>query len=346
MTSSTSSSEPRSAYSWRQFRLQLACVLAVFVVANVITYHSSEYFEKERRYHEVVSIGKTRPGIRVLFAGDSHFAQPLNGYLNENPNATAYSVAFGGDSARECFAKFREVLQSSSTLDTLVISADPHMFGTARLQSSNRSFADRYFLTARDRSGLQSGWVSALLDQLPLFNDDFVQYLRKAASTGLSRRHGASVTAGKGEGGQGDDSAAGESISGWQALSDADRSEKARGTGAMDQKGVGEHREPFYWYSRIMELARERHVRVIGARFPVHADYSAQVSAERVERIDSFLRREGVADIVDLRDGLTDPRDFEDPDHLNQQGAVKVLKLLEGHVHHPFFAENSVSAKP
>src|SRR5207253_740314 len=143
------------------------------------------------------------------------------------------------------------VVQARATVDTLVISADPHMFGDGRLESANRSFADEYFVAARDGSGLRSGWIAALLNQVPLFNNDFVQYLRKNVSNSLSRRRSPVV-------------AADASDASWQALSGQQRSAIARDTGIGDHHGVGEHKEPFYWYARIFALARARHIRVIG----------------------------------------------------------------------------------
>src|SRR4029077_13004996 len=133
----------------------------------------------EQEYAEQVSAIATHKDVHVVFTGDSHFAVPLNDYLNDNPAGPAYSIATGGDSLRECFAKVRHVLQATPTIDTLILTADPHMFGKGRLESSNRSFADRYFIEAWDRSGVQHNLWSALLQQVPLFSEDFLQYFRK-----------------------------------------------------------------------------------------------------------------------------------------------------------------------
>ncbi len=83
--------------------------------------------------------------MKIIFSGDSHFAVPLNDYLDDNPAAPGYSIAAGGDSLRESFAKVRYVLERNHGIDTLILTADPHMFGKGRLESSNRSFADSLF---------------------------------------------------------------------------------------------------------------------------------------------------------------------------------------------------------
>jgi hypothetical protein len=115
----------------------------------------------------------------------------------------------------------------------------------------------------------------------------------------------------------------------WSRLTDEQRLASAVETGRGDHAGVGDVQTPFVWYQRILDIAREHHVRVIGVRFPVNAGYSAQVSADKVAAIDSFLLRHGVSQIVDLRDALTDPRDFEDEDHVNETGAALAVKMLE-----------------
>ena len=292
-----------------------AIALLMFVAANIYTYETSGFFQRERDYAEQVSAIATHPNVRIVFAGDSHFAVPLDDYLNGNREGPAYSIAYGGDSLRECFAKVRRVLQSTPAIDTLILTADPHMFGKGRLESSNRSFADRYFLEAWDGSGLQHHLWSALLQQVPLFSDDFLQYFRKDLGVLLAR----SKPHARGEG----DPLA------WSRLTDEERMSSAVATGRGDHEGIGEFQQPFVWYTRIMDLARARHVRVIGVRFPVHPGYSAQAPAAQVARIDAFLLSHGVAQIIDLRTALVDPQFFEDEDHVNERGAGLVVKLLE-----------------
>jgi hypothetical protein len=289
--------------------------LLVFVAANVYTYETSGFFQREQEYTNAVATVATHPKVHIVFAGDSHFAVPLNDYLNANPAGPAYSVAYGGDSLRECFAKVRRVLDTTPTIDTLILTADPHMFGKGRLESSNRSFADRYFIEAWDSSGLEHNMWSALLQQVPLFSEDFLQYFRKDLGVILShaRPHARA----------GDDPLA------WSRLTDEQRTASAVDTGRGDHEGIGEVRPPFVWYSRILDLARARHVRVIGVRFPVNAGYSAQAPVEKVAEIDAFLLSHGVSQIIDLRNSLTDPRDFEDEDHVNEIGVVPVVKMLE-----------------
>jgi hypothetical protein len=307
--------EVSGSLSWGRLASHFLVAVLLFAVANVWVYRTSEFFQRKRMYTEHVALITTHPNVHVIFAGDSHFAVPLNDYLDEDARGPAYSVAAGGDSLRETFAKLREVLDTNRSIDTLILTADPHMFAKGRLESSNRSFADIYFIRAWDASGVQHNLWSAVLQQVPLFNEDYLQYFRKELAV-LATGSPAHARA------QGDPLA-------WSRLTDEERMRSAIETGVGDHAGLGDFEQPYLWYGRILELARERHVRVIGVRFPVHPGYAAQAPADQVERLDAFLTSHGVSRIVDLRDALTDPRLFEDPDHVNEHGAAAVLALLE-----------------
>jgi hypothetical protein len=314
-TSDITTVEMTRPSSWTRLVSQLSIAVLLFVVANVVTYESSGFFQKEHEYQQVVEGIAGHPDVKLIFSGDSHFAVPLNDYLDDSTPAPGYSIAAGGDSLREAFAKVRHVLETTPTIDTLILTADPHMFGKGRLDSSNRSFADRYFIEEWDRSGLQKNLWSAILQQVPLFNEDFLQYFRKDLGAMLAH------TKTKARG-------AGDPLA-WSRLTDEQRLESAVQTGKGDHDGVGDSQVPFGWYQRILDVAREHNVKVIGVRFPVHPGYSAQVPPQKVAELDAWLTSHGVTQIIDLRNALTDPRDFEDEDHLNETGAAKAVKLLE-----------------
>jgi hypothetical protein len=314
-SSDITSVEMTRSFSWARLISQLLIAVVLFVAANVVTYETSGFFQKEHEYQQVVAGIAAHRDVKVIFSGDSHFAVPLNDYLDENPAARGYSIAAGGDSLRESFAKVRYVLERVHGIDTLILTADPHMFGKGRLESSNRSFSDIYFIDAWDRSGLQKNIWSAILQQVPLFNEDYLQYFRKDLGAMLS---GAKTKA----------RGAGDPLA-WSRLTDEQRHESAVETGKGDHEGVGDSQVPFGWYQRILDVAREHNVKVIGVRFPVNPGYSSQISPEKVTELDAWLRSHGVTQIIDLRNELTDPRDFEDEDHLNETGAAKIVKVLE-----------------
>lgn len=324
-TLSIFSSNRPSQRSWRALLVRVMIGVVLFLAANLIVYRTSGYFEKLRVYHKRVEAIFMRPKVRVLIAGDSHFAVPLNGYLNDFQDGAAYSVAFGGDGLRECYGKVRYILKRCPSIDTLIVTAEPHMFGRGRLESSNRSFADLYFIAEADGAGLKKGWLSTLMNQVPLCNDDFVQYLRKV---GAEKLKSVSSKASPGSA-LADRLRSTDSGGSWQRLSEAQRMEKARATGLMDHKGVGEYEEPFVWYRRLLELARSCNVRVIGVRLPVDRGYAAEAAPESILAIDNFLRKNGIARILDLRDFFTGPAYFDDADHVDEHFAGILVSILE-----------------
>jgi hypothetical protein len=310
--------------TWRRLLLHCGLGVLLFVAVNVYTYQTSAFFERDQEYAAQVSAIRSHPAVRIVFAGDSHFGVPLNDYLNANPAGPAYSIAYGGDSLRECYAKIRRALELAPTIDTLIVTADPHMFAKGRVESSNRSFADRYFIEEDDRSGLPHGVWSAMFAQVPLFSDDFLQYFRKELGAVLSG-HAPPARA------------EGDPLE-WSRLTDEQRMKAAVETGIGDHEGIGTVKQPYMWYLRILELAKARHVKVIGVRFPVHPGYSSQAPAADVAAIDAFLLGHGVAEIIDLSNALTDPKDFEDEDHVNEIGVVPLIPILEARLHRPLLA--------
>ena len=297
---------------WSQLAVRLVAAALLFAVANAIVYSVSPFFAQAREYSRQVEGLFERPNAHVLILGDSHVAQLHDSFLAD----TAYNAAFGGDSLRECYAKLVYLSQRRPEIDMVILSADLHMFGSGRLESANRVFADRYFLLTGSSVGIEQGPLSALRQQIPLFNDDFVQFLRRTTVARLKAR-ASNVDTGT------------ASSRTWAELSEEERAARALSTGESDHQGIMTHREPIEWYERIVELAQQRGIRVVAVRYPAHPLYFAEVTDEQVATLDNELARMGVTDIFDFRRSLANPQDFNDPDHVSASGARKLLELLQ-----------------
>lgn len=297
-----------SALTWSKLCIRLLAALALFFALNVLVYYTHPFFAQERQYYATVKGLFARNSAHILLLGDSHVGQLDNAYLVD----TAYNAAFGGDSLRECYAKLHYLLQRDPDIDTLIITADYHMFGTGRMQSSNRTFVDRYLLLSGTSVGLDNGVASAIRQQIPLFNDDFVQFLR-AQIRPRSRE-------------QPDEQGA---ASVWSDLEESTREEIAESVGRMDHRGVGEWEEPFEWYERIVELARQHGVRIVAVRYPAEPAYFLGLSEEGAAKVDKEFERLGISSILDFRRSLTSPEQFKDSDHVSAEGARDLLMLME-----------------
>jgi hypothetical protein len=300
----------RSHDTWRTILLKGALGVAVFAIANVITYQTSGYFQRENEYHSVVQNFFTHQHVKAIFVGDSHVAQIDNEYLTDN----AYNVGFGGDSLREIYAKLRYLLSRPNEIQILFLTADVHMFGTGRLQSSNGAFADQYLLWTGSPYGFGHGKLAAAFNLVPLFNDDFVQYLKRDIAQSFKPARADDVE---------------EVEGGWQRLPEAERERLARETGAGDHLGIGIHSEPFEWYARIVALAHQHGVRVIAVRYPATAEYFESVTPEEDRLVEHALAAAGVEEVLDFRHVFSDASYFKDPDHLSRKGIAALLQLLE-----------------
>ena len=299
----------RASLTWKSLVLRGALGVALFAAANVLTYESSGYFDRERGYHDEVAEFFDRPGATAVFAGDSHVAQLDNTLLADN----AYNIAWGGDSLREVYAKLRYLIARHSKIDTLFLTADPHMFGDGRLQSSNRAFVDEYLLLTWSPYGLEHGWPSAALGTVPLFNDDFVQYLKKKVSLSLKREPVKQVR---------------QDETVWLSLTDAQREEQARSTGEGDHAGIGAHREPFLWFERITRLAHDHGIQVVAVQYPSHSAYIDAIPPAADSLVNSEIAALGIHQLIDLRNAFSDPSYFADEDHVSRKGAIATLHIL------------------
>jgi hypothetical protein len=187
------------------------------------------------------------------------------------------------------------------------------MFGTGRVHSSNRSFVNRYFLATGMRNAYDKGALSATLNLVPLFNDDFVQYLKNDVRVRLR---------GNARAGSGDATA-------WQELSEDVRLKRARATGQGDHLGVGREEEPFTWLQKILDLAKQHDISVVPVRFPVSEAYFQAAPIEARQVVDAALVRMGVPSAIELTNAFQDAMYFHDEDHVNERGAALVVCLLE-----------------
>lgn len=296
-------------HPWQQLAFKAAIGVLLFALANVLVYCTSGFFQREKRYHQTVEELFERPEVSVILMGDSHVAEIPDQALGQG----THNLAAGGDGYREGYAKLRYLVARPNKVATLLLTADYHMFGAGRVQSANRSFVERYLLATASPVGYEKGWLSSAFNLVPLFNDDFVQYLKKNTRERLHRvRH----------------PAPGPAVV-WSDLPEAVRQQRALETGRSDHAGVGEFEEPLYWFEQILKLAQRHGIDVIPVRYPTSAGYLSQVPAAGKRTIDAALARMGAPAVIDLGHALQEPEYFADEDHVNERGAAAVLCLLE-----------------
>ncbi len=300
----------KTTTSWKGLFSKALVGAALFALANVAVYHVSEYFRMARKYDATLQGALEKRNIETILIGDSHTAMLRNNFLADG----VYNLASGGDGPREMYAKLRRVLSANDSVKTVMLSADVHMFGEARQTSSNRAFVNIYLLETASPYGLEHGRLSALLNAVPLLNDDFVQYMKKS----VSRHHQKSST-----------NQDPVNTATWGERSEQYRSTLAEATGQYDHHGAGHQPQALSWYAHIVDLVHAHGVKVITLRYPAHPGYFASVEETTVKEIDSELGNLGLPPPLDYRRAISDPMLFTDEDHLNDSGALVLLQRLE-----------------
>jgi hypothetical protein len=294
--------------TWQKLTFKAAAGLLLFVLANLAVYLTSGFFQRERHYRETVEELFERPGVSVVLMGDSHVAEIPDELLAPG----AHNLAAGGDGYREIYAKLRYVLARPQKVRTLLLTADYHMFGSGRVQSSNRSFVERYLLATQSGLGYEKSWLSSLFNLVPLFNDDFVQYLKKDLREKFRRArrpsHDAATT--------------------WADLPEAMREKRSLETGRGDHAGVGVVKEPVHWFGQILRLAQRHDIEVIPIRYPTSDGYRSQIPPDGKRIVDAAIAQAGAPAVIDVGRALREPAYFADEDHVNRRGAAALLCLL------------------
>jgi len=300
----------KATFSWRGLFLKGLIGTIAFALVNVFVYRTSDYFAELRAYRSAVDLLLAKPDVTQVLVGDSHVARLRANLLHDS----VYNLATGGDGLRECYAKLRYLFEHDTRVNTVYLSLDYHMFGAGRLRSANGAFADWYLLRSFSAHGFEKGWLSALMNIVPLFNDDYAQYMRTKFGAVLKRSAGIRMPPPKPV---------------WFLLSEEERISRAHRTGLSDHVQLDEFDEPYLWIERIVALTRAHNVRLIGVRYPAHPAYASAATPDRMERIHDRVAQLGVQDVRDFRSTFSRPECFTDADHLSPAGALVLARMLE-----------------
>ncbi|MEM7658975.1 MAG: hypothetical protein AAF399_22825 [Bacteroidota bacterium] len=287
-----------------------------FVPLNVYLYYSSPFFEKQQDYHATIEGFFDGTEVNTLIIGDSHPGTITNDMLNDH----TYNLAFGGDGLKENYLKLKYVLERSNSVKTLFLTADAQMFGARRVQSSNNSFLNKYVFQTGEFDVYGKSASSVAADMIPLFNDSYIEYLNKSIQDNLS-----------GHIAQRDlyqQLRADHSM--WaREFNDAQRIEMAEKTGVSDHRGVLNDSIQVEYYQKIFDLCQSHEVEVIGVKYPAMQEYLAGLPTEKQQDLDSLFNTLDFQAMLDYRNFSQDPTLFKNEDHVNDDGAILMIKEME-----------------
>lgn len=300
------------------FRLLGKCsIFAIpFIPLNIYLYSTSEYYEKQESYHATIENFFLSPNVKNLIIGDSHPGTLTNDMLNEE----TYNIAFGGDGLKENYLKLKYVLNQPNQVEHLFLTADAQMFGARRVQSSNYAFLNKYVLDMGEYDVYGHNAVSILADMVPLFSDSYIDFLNKQLSDNVS---GQVKTRNLYTQLRADHSMWSTQIPAEQRL------EFAQKTGISDHRGVLEDSIQVSYYHKMVELCKEKGVKIIGVKYPAMQEYLAGLPTDKQSKLDSLFSEVGFYAMLDYRNFSQDPRLFKNEDHVNDDGARLLIKEME-----------------
>lgn len=114
-----------------------------------------------------------------------------------------------------------------------------------------------------------------------------------------------------------------------RAFNSQQRLKRAIETGKKDHTGVMEDKVLPDYYQKIIRLCQAHQIRIIGVRFPAMKAYFAQLPAQKENDLNRFLTSLPFERILDYRDFTQDPTLYNNEDHLNRTGALKLLQQME-----------------
>jgi len=317
-TSSTSSSEPRSAYPSAAERKALlvfllkGCVFLAIPVALLHGYiaNGNAYVHKRARYLEMADSLASRGPLRDLILGDSHAGSIDRAQLAES----TFNFARGGDSPKEMYLKLLYALDTHPELKRVWIECDPSLFAEKKQVSDNEMFARLIGRTGPAMDLYQTDRTQLFLVGLsPIFDAKFYSFEREKLRRALHRLGSPPSEKQRPH---------------WRERSEADRQRLAQRAGSGDFNTL-RHGERFVGYHRrMLEAATRAGIEVIGLRLPAEPEYIAEAPADERARIGAALAESGFTRIVDYTDLLSSPEAFEDPDHMSPDGAALLLERI------------------
>lgn len=255
------------------------------------------------------------PGVTTLMLGDS---RPGNIPQEMLPKGM-YNFAQAGDSAREMLIKLRYALMASPGIQTVLLSVDDHLLSDYRSDNSNQKaiayYCDREIYKAVYKKEPEISVLSDVYRKFPLLSPDIYVFCRHRITYLIEKAFSRQP--------EGTDTE-------WAGLDGDTRQRKA------DHRVINHFMNKISpdleaVLSEIVGLCRERGIKVIGVRYPLSEAYRRAAA-----KYDLLPRRQFVSaligsDVIDMMDMLGDEF-FLDTDHVNEEGAAKVVERLNKQV--------------
>lgn len=248
--------------------------------------------------------------VERLILSDSHGERLIYGQLN---NGTM-NLSKGGDGTKEMLIKFKVALMHSDKIRHVLLSVDPHMFSSRRLESSKAQFLYPILPATilKDVYG-KSYFEIFCIKTSPLLDEFYYSFEKERMSRFI-----------RGESEKSND----KKLKQWQESDFESRVALSNVTGRNDFVRLFRSKRIFDNYREIRRLCLEKNITVFPVIFPAHKGYYEMLNEGDVQKIIAFTNELKMAPLLSAPENLLESDDFIDPDHLSEDGARKMLMYL------------------
>jgi hypothetical protein len=310
----------------RRLTIFLAGLCAMLVLASI--YYEVRVRQTSLFFSQVEWFSSPEVQPFVLFIGDSRMA------LNLDPQLLPpgyYNWSYPGDTLRHTYLRARYALKTKPSIRYLVIGLEDLTLSEprARLRDvfNHMLFSDLVALTEAYPSSARFLLRSAMLHHMPLINATYRRQLGESLAydagrllTGRPPEQRLRLQCGTQRFAQDRN---------WSEMDEATRHAETRETvdemlGA--ENDVPEMRELLL---RLLQLAADHDVKIIGVRSPLSAPYLDAARKYDTASVKSFYRSLPLRTLFDYEEAYADRIDyFRDEDHLNGRGATAYTRRL------------------
>jgi len=298
-------------------KIIINCILFLLLFGgwNIYLKNTSSFYLQENAYQKSIdSVLDSKSKIVLL--GDSHLASLKKSNLNNEVG----NLAYGADGYKEIYAKVLILLKNNPNLEYVFLSTEPQMFNAST--SPNGTFLNKYALHSKTiRSLYGKNKLDIVTDNVPLFNNDYLNFFRNKLYNKLKGTKGANQE------------------ENWKEATIERKTEISKNLGNSDHAAIMGNPKDTIYFKEMMTEFKNRGVKVISIRFPVTSNYIGQCSGQDEDKVNQFLSHFEFYKNLDYSNTIKSIELFEDPDHLNKQGVLKITAHIESDTGLPIIAQ-------
>lgn len=277
------------------------------------------YFDNYRTDNYVKNLKNVPQHITYLIVGDSH------GYVNiDNKmlNKLSYNLSQMSDSLLDIYSKLLFLIDNGVKIDAIIIQLDPHLYANYRIFRNNNEVIINYLDYDSYTRIYNVNYLEFYLLKIPVFSQKNRNFVFKSSikkiinlfSNTLKNPIKENIIFSIND----------QSIS-ERNINSVERSNYHFSNGILDNDKIKDI------FVKIVKLAIKNDIDLIGIKYPVSKCYYENTSDKYnhfIESINNFTKSH-IDSVLDYEKLFYNKDEyFDDPDHLNVNGAIEFTKIL------------------